>query len=101
MRGFCSAENAQRLLIDHSVKSGCLNKALTLDLCGFGGLFSTKFPEVSGAMADRKLDTLPPVDFVTSADGGCLLQLSGRASHRGTAPPFRHLASVLWEATRP
>lgn len=71
------------------------------ECCGFGGLFSTKFPEVSGAMADRKLETLPPVDFVTSADGGCLLQMSGRADHQGMPARFRHLASVLWEATRP
>lgn len=68
------------------------------ECCGFGGLFSAKLPEVSAAMADRKLDTLPDVDFVTSADGGCLLQLSGRAGHRRSGTPFRHLASVLWEA---
>jgi L-lactate dehydrogenase complex protein LldE len=67
------------------------------ECCGFGGLFSAKFPEVSAAMADRKLDTLPEVDFVTSTDGGCLLQLSGRAGARRVGPPFRHLASVLWE----
>ncbi len=70
------------------------------ECCGFGGLFSVKLPAVSAAMADRKLDTLPLVDCVTSADGGCLLQLSGRAGRRGSAPRFRHLASVLWEATR-
>lgn len=67
------------------------------ECCGFGGLFSAKLPEVSAAMADRKLDTLPEVDFVTSTDGGCLLQLSGRAGARRSGPPFRHLASVLWE----
>jgi L-lactate dehydrogenase complex protein LldE len=67
------------------------------ECCGFGGLFSAKLPEVSAAMADRKLDTLPKVDFVTSTDGGCLLQLSGRAGARRMGPPFRHLASVLWE----
>jgi len=70
------------------------------ECCGFGGLFSAKLPEVSAAMADRKLDTLPDVDFVTSTDGGCLLQLSGRASKRRLGPPFRHLASVLWEGVR-
>jgi len=70
------------------------------ECCGFGGLFSAKLPEVSAAMADRKLDTLPGVDFVTSTDGGCLLQLSGRASKRRIGPPFRHLASVLWEGAR-
>ena len=66
------------------------------ECCGFGGLFSTKLPEVSAAMADRKLDTLPDVDFMTSSDGGCLLQLSGRAAKRRTGPPFVHLASALW-----
>ena len=67
------------------------------ECCGFGGLFSAKLHEVSAAMADRKLDTLPTVDLLTSADGGCLMQLSGRATHRGVGPPIRHLASVLWE----
>jgi L-lactate dehydrogenase complex protein LldE len=68
------------------------------ECCGFGGLFSVKLPVVSAGMADRKLDTLPPVDWVTSADGGCLMQMSGRAGRRGLAISFRHLASVLWEA---
>lgn len=67
------------------------------ECCGFGGLFSVKMPEVSAGMADRKLDTLADADVVTSADPGCLMQLSGRASVRGEAVPFRHLASVLWE----
>jgi L-lactate dehydrogenase complex protein LldE len=68
------------------------------ECCGFGGLFSAKLPEVSAGMADRKLDTLPAADFVTSSDAGCLLQLSGRAARRRRSPRFRHLASVLWQA---
>ena len=67
------------------------------ECCGFGGLFSAKLPEVSAGMADRKLETLPEVDTVTSTDGGCLLQLSTRATRQGGGPQFRHLASVLWE----
>lgn len=72
------------------------------ECCGFGGLFSAKLPEVSASMADHKLDTLPGVDVVTSADGGCLMQLSGRAGHRARrgrpeAAPFRHLARLLWQ----
>jgi L-lactate dehydrogenase complex protein LldE len=69
------------------------------ECCGFGGLFSVKLPVVSAGMADRKLDTLPPLDCVTSADGGCLMQLSGRAARRGLSLRFRHLASLLWEAS--
>ncbi len=66
------------------------------ECCGFGGLFSAKLPEVSAGMADRKLDTLPQGDFVTSTDAGCLLQLSGRAARRPGQPRFLHLASALW-----
>ena len=69
------------------------------ECCGFGGTFSVKLPHVSAGMADRKLDTLPPVDVLTSADPGCLLQLGGRAGHRGHAVAVRHLATVLLEAT--
>jgi len=85
----------------HDLLAGCGAEVVEWkaaeECCGFGGLFSAKLPEVSAAMADRKLDTLPGVDFVTSTDGGCLLQLSGRAAARSVGPPFRHLASVLWE----
>lgn len=70
------------------------------ECCGFGGLFSVKAPEVSVAMADRKLETLPSVETVVSADGGCLLQLQGRSQRCGGQVDFRALASVLWEARR-
>lgn len=74
------------------------------ECCGFGGFFSVKNPEVSVAMADRKLDSLPDVDAVVSADGGCLMHLGGRARRLGRHVwrhgRFRHLASVLWEARR-
>jgi L-lactate dehydrogenase complex protein LldE len=68
------------------------------ECCGFGGLFSVKAPEVSVAMADRKLDTLPDVETVVSADGGCLLHLDGRARRRNKRIHFQSLASTLWEA---
>ena len=73
------------------------------ECCGFGGLFSVKLPEVALSMADRKLSTLPPtsqIDYLTSADGGCMLHLSGRIENRGLGLPVKPLASVLWEATK-
>jgi L-lactate dehydrogenase complex protein LldE len=70
------------------------------ECCGFGGLFSVKLPEVSGAMADRKLDSLVAAqpDVVTSADAGCLLHLEGRARMRGIRIPMEHVAHLLLEA---
>lgn len=68
------------------------------ECCGFGGTFSVSMPEVSLAMTDRKLDTLPPVDLLTSSDPGCLMQLGGRAAFRGMELPVRHIAHLLREA---
>ncbi len=66
------------------------------ECCGFGGLFSVQTPEVSTAMADRKLDTLSGPDWVVSGDGGCLLHLDGRSRARGLDFEFVHLATALW-----
>ena len=66
------------------------------ECCGFGGLFSVKIPAVSAAMADRKLDTLPAVDWVVSGDGGCVLHLEGRSRARRLGIEFVHLATALW-----
>ncbi|MGH8868236.1 MAG: (Fe-S)-binding protein [Actinomycetes bacterium] len=66
--------------------------------CGFGGTFATKFPELSCAMADRKLDAASAarVDALVSADPGCLLHLGGRSAGRERAGlPVVHVASLL------
>ncbi len=68
------------------------------ECCGFGGVFSVKNVPVSLAMADHKLDTLPEVDVLTSADGACLMHMGGHAKKRGLDIKVRHLASLLWEA---
>lgn len=69
--------------------------------CGFGGTFSVRYPEVSVAMADSKLQELGPagIDLLVSADPGCLLQLGGRLSREGSPVRAVHLATVLAEAT--
>ncbi len=66
------------------------------ECCGFGGLFSVKMTAVSAAMADRKLETLPDVDWVVSGDGGCILHLDGRSRALGCGVEFMHLATALW-----
>jgi L-lactate dehydrogenase complex protein LldE len=64
--------------------------------CGFGGTFSVKLPEVSVAMADEKLDTLPDgVSEIVGADSSCLLHLKARAQARGVPVRVRHVAEIL------
>lgn len=66
--------------------------------CGFGGTFSAKFPEISVAMAERKLEPIlrANVDYLVSTDSSCLMQLSGVLSRRKLARPRpMHMAQVL------
>ncbi len=75
-----------------------LDWKLAAECCGFGGSFAVNLPEVSVAMADRKLDALPQCDCVVTPDPGCLMQLAGRAERRGLGLTIRHAASLLREA---
>ncbi len=66
--------------------------------CGFGGTFSVKFPEVSTAMAMRKVEPIleRDVDFVISTDTSCLLQIGGYLKKCGLDRPRPvHIAEVL------
>lgn len=65
--------------------------------CGFGGTFCVKYPEVSGAMVDNKVDDIvnTGAGTVLSGDLGCLMNIAGRLSRRGEAVEARHIAEVL------
>lgn len=65
--------------------------------CGFGGTFSVKYPEISVAIVDQKVDAIEEagVDAVISADASCLMQIGGRLSRRGSSVRAMHLAEVL------
>ncbi len=65
--------------------------------CGFGGTFSVKYPEISVAILDRKIDDIERagVDAVVSADVSCLMQIGGRLSRRGSTVRAMHLAELL------
>lgn len=65
--------------------------------CGFGGTFSVKYPEISVAMLDQKVDAIEQagVDAVVAADTSCLMQIGGRLSRRGSRVRVMHLAEVL------
>jgi len=65
--------------------------------CGFGGTFCARMPEISGKMADDKLDdaVASGATIVAGGDLGCLLHLAGRARRRGVDLEFRHVAELL------
>jgi L-lactate dehydrogenase complex protein LldE len=65
--------------------------------CGFGGTFSVKYPEISVAILDNKIDAIEKagVRAVVSADASCLMQISGRLARKGSAVRAMHLAELL------
>ncbi|OLB07310.1 MAG: Fe-S oxidoreductase [Gemmatimonadetes bacterium 13_2_20CM_69_27] len=69
--------------------------------CGFGGTFSVKYPEISVAILDEKVDAIDRagVDAVVSGDASCLMQIGGRLSRRGSLVRALHLAEVLASTT--
>ena len=65
--------------------------------CGFGGSFSVRLPEVSTAILDKKLANVARTgaDCVAACDAGCLMQMGGGLTRRGSAVKAIHLAQVL------
>ncbi len=65
--------------------------------CGFGGTFSVKYPEISVAMLDNKIDSIEKTNVraVVSGDASCLMQIGGRLSRLGSKAKPLHIAEIL------
>ncbi|HEX6080876.1 MAG TPA: (Fe-S)-binding protein [Methylomirabilota bacterium] len=65
--------------------------------CGFGGSFSVRLPEVSTAILDKKLANVEATGArcLVACDAGCLMQMGGGLSRRGSSVKAVHLAQVL------
>lgn len=65
--------------------------------CGFGGTFSVKYPEISVAILDQKIDAIERagVNAVVSGDASCLMQIGGRLSRKGSKVRVMHIAELL------
>ncbi|HEV8366384.1 MAG TPA: (Fe-S)-binding protein [Pyrinomonadaceae bacterium] len=65
--------------------------------CGFGGTFSVKYPEISLAILDQKIEAIEraQVNAVVAGDASCLMQIGGRLSRIGSKVRVMHLAELL------
>ncbi|RFP10415.1 (Fe-S)-binding protein [Duganella sp. BJB488] len=75
--------------VEHSHESEC---------CGFGGTFSLKHDDISGAMVTDKIAAACATgcERLVSADCGCLLNIGHAAKRQGAPLQVEHLASFLW-----
>ena len=69
--------------------------------CGFGGAFSARMPELSGAMLDAKLKAVEAsgATAMTATDCGCLMHLAGALQRRGSRLEVRHISEILAAGT--
>jgi L-lactate dehydrogenase complex protein LldE len=69
--------------------------------CGFGGTFSVKYPEISGAMLRDKVDAVGDsgADTLAACDATCLMQIGGGLERQSVPIRTAHLAQILDEAT--
>lgn len=67
--------------------------------CGFGGTFSVKYPEISGAMLDDKLSfaAATGAEALAACDSSCLMHIGGGIEKRGLPIEPLHIAQVLDE----
>jgi len=69
------------------------------ECCGFGGLFSVKYDELSASMGQQKCRNVAQTeaDVVVSADSSCLMQIGGLLARDPALRHIRtmHLAQVL------
>lgn len=70
--------------------------------CGFGGLFSVKMPEISGAMLNDKCTQIEAADadVIITGDASCLTQMNGGLSRRGSQKRVMHIAELLAKGLR-
>jgi L-lactate dehydrogenase complex protein LldE len=67
------------------------------ECCGFGGVFSVDFPELSARIGRDRLQRLARTgaEYVTASDSSCLLHLDGLRRRLGFGPRPIHLAQIL------
>lgn len=65
--------------------------------CGFGGSFAVRYPDISTAMVDGKVDCIAATgaDVVVSTDTGCLMNIGGRLRRLGKPIETMHVAELL------
>lgn len=68
--------------------------------CGFGGTFATKYPAISGAIVEDKVQCIAATNAATLVcnDAGCAMNIAGMCNRQRVPIKTRHIAELLCEA---
>ena len=68
--------------------------------CGFGGTFAVKYPAISGAIVEDKVQCIEATKAQTLVcnDAGCTMNIAGMCHRKGAAVKVKHIAELMAEA---
>lgn len=68
--------------------------------CGFGGTFAMKYPAISGAIVEDKVQCIAATQASTTVvnDAGCSMNIAGMCHRHGVQTRVTHLAELIAEA---
>jgi L-lactate dehydrogenase complex protein LldE len=68
--------------------------------CGFGGTFATKYPAISGAIVEDKINCIRRTGAATTVcnDAGCTMNIAGMCHRHAVPTRVRHVAELMAEA---
>ena len=68
--------------------------------CGFGGTFALKYPAISGAIVEDKVNCIKASGAAVTVcnDAGCTMNISGMCHRSGVETKVKHMAELMAEA---
>ncbi|WP_428940548.1 (Fe-S)-binding protein [Fontivita pretiosa] len=68
--------------------------------CGFGGTFAVKYPAISGAIVQDKVNCIAATaaQVTVCNDAGCTMNISGMCHRRGVDTQVKHIAELIAQA---
>lgn len=68
--------------------------------CGFGGTFAIKYPAISGAIVEDKIDCIRKTgaQYTVCNDAGCTMNIAGMCHRHDVKTEVTHIAMILAEA---
>ncbi len=88
-----------RTLIEGIAGAELVEMADSNRCCGFGGTFSVKYPDISGAILSDKVERIldTGAEAVVGCDMSCLMNIGGMLSRRNANVKALHIAQLLAE----
>lgn len=93
----CMISDAPRKLLENVAGLELIEMEYTETCCGFGGTFAVKFPGISTAMAEQKVQraSQTQAEFLVSTDYSCQMHLEAFAKKHSIPIKFLHIAEIL------